>query len=51
MMWPSSLLLGAVTDWLSRQWQLTLEVLHSQQRLVLVSAIAVIFSLWLMVRK
>jgi|GEM_PF-2524187 len=44
-------LLASFTDWLSEQWQLTLEALHSQQRLVLVSAMAVLLALWLMVKK
>lgn len=47
----TSLLVGSIGDWLARQWEMTLDALHSQQRLVLISAIAVIFGLWLMVRK
>lgn len=47
----TGLLLSALLDWLSQQWQLTLEALQSQQRVVLVSALAAIFALWLMVKK
>jgi hypothetical protein len=32
------------TNWLNEQWQLTLDALHSQQRLVLVSAIAILLA-------
>jgi len=51
MLGPTSIWMASIGDWLSRQWELTLDALHSQQRLVLVSAIAVIFGLWLLVKK
>jgi hypothetical protein len=44
-------LLASWTNWLNEQWQLTLDALHSQQRLVLVSAIAVLLALWVLVKK